>query len=80
MLKKPSKEHLAEIEKSIDQALSGLDLLLDGDMERATMKINARPPRPKPDKPAAASDRSADKSEVAADSDRAADITKVDTP
>jgi PTH1 family peptidyl-tRNA hydrolase len=53
VLKKPSKEHLAEIEKSIDQALSGLDLLLDGDMERATMKVNARPPRPKPPKPPA---------------------------
>ncbi len=51
VLKKPSKEHLAEIEKSIDQALSGLDLLLDGDMDKATMKINARPPRPKPPAP-----------------------------
>ncbi len=52
VLKKPSPEQLVEIQKSIDQALSGLDLLLAGDMERATMKINARPPRPKP--PAAA--------------------------
>jgi PTH1 family peptidyl-tRNA hydrolase len=52
VLRKPSKEHLAEIEKSIDQALSGLDLLLEGEMEKAMMKINARPPRPKP--PAAA--------------------------
>jgi len=51
VLKKPSPEHRVEIEKSIEQALSGIDLLLDGDMERATMKINARPPRPKPDKP-----------------------------
>ena len=51
VLKKPSPEHRAEIEKSIEQALSGIDLLLDGDMERATMKINARPPRPKPEKP-----------------------------
>ena len=51
VLKKPSAEHRVEIEKSIEQALSGLDLLLDGDMERATMKINARPPRPKPEKP-----------------------------
>jgi PTH1 family peptidyl-tRNA hydrolase len=50
VLKKPSAEHRVEIEKSIEQALSGLDLLLDGDMERATMKINARPPRPKPEK------------------------------
>ena len=51
VLKKPSPEHRVEIQKSIEQALSGLDLLLDGDMERATMKINARPPRPKPEKP-----------------------------
>jgi len=50
VLKKPSPEHRVEIEKSIEQALSGIDLLLDGDMERATMKINARPPRPKPEK------------------------------
>jgi PTH1 family peptidyl-tRNA hydrolase len=50
VLKKPSAEHRDEIQKSIEQALSGLDLLLAGDMERATMKINARPPRPKPEK------------------------------
>jgi len=52
VLKKPSPEHRVEIEKSIEQALSGIDLVLDGDMERAAMKINARPPRPKPEKPA----------------------------
>ncbi len=82
VLKKPSPEHRIEIEKAIEQSLSGLDLLLDGDMERATMKINARPPRPKPDKPVAASaGRSADKSEVDADgADGAADITRIDTP
>ena len=51
VLKKPSPEHRIEIEKSIEQALSGLDLLLAGDIERATMKINARPPRPKPPAP-----------------------------
>ena len=51
VLKKPSPEHRVEIEKSIEQALSGIDLLLEDDMERATMKINARPPRPKPEKP-----------------------------
>jgi PTH1 family peptidyl-tRNA hydrolase len=54
VLKKPSPEHRVEIEKSIEQALSGLDLLLAGDIERATMKINARPPRPKPPAPAQA--------------------------
>jgi PTH1 family peptidyl-tRNA hydrolase len=51
VLKKPSPEHRVEIEKAIAQALTGLDLLLDGDMERAAMKINARPPRPRPPKP-----------------------------
>ncbi len=48
VLRKPSAEQRTEIDKSIEQALSGLDLLLAGDSERATMKINARPPRPKP--------------------------------
>jgi PTH1 family peptidyl-tRNA hydrolase len=50
VLKKPSAEHRVEIDKSIEQALSALELLLEGDMERATMKVNARPPRPKPEK------------------------------
>ena len=51
VLKKPSAEHRAEIEKSIEQSLSGIDLLLAGDMERAMMKINARPPKPKVETP-----------------------------
>ena len=77
VLKKPSPEHRVEIEKAIAQSLSGLDLLLDGDMERATMKINARPPRPKPEKP-----KTPEKPEEAAadGADQPADATKVDTP
>jgi len=51
VLKKPSPEHRVEMHKAIEQALTGLDLVLAGDMERAAMKINARPPRPKPPKP-----------------------------
>jgi PTH1 family peptidyl-tRNA hydrolase len=51
VLKKPGADDRAEIDKSIEQSLSGLDLLLDGEMERAMMKINARPPKPKPEKP-----------------------------
>jgi PTH1 family peptidyl-tRNA hydrolase len=51
VLRKPSPEHRVEMQKAIEQALTGLDLLLDGEMERAAMKINARPPRPKPPKP-----------------------------
>ena len=51
VLKRPSPEHRVEIAKAIEQALTGLDFVLDGDMARAAMKINARPPRPKPPKP-----------------------------
>jgi len=51
VLQKPSAEHRVEIEKSIEQSLSGIDLLLAGDMERAMMKINARPPKPKVETP-----------------------------
>lgn len=53
VLKKPSAEHREAIEKSIEQSLGALDLLLAGEMERAMMKIHAKPPRPKPPKPAA---------------------------
>ena len=52
VLKKPLADQRVEIQKAIEQALSGLELVLDGDMDRATMKINARPPKPKPEKPA----------------------------
>jgi peptidyl-tRNA hydrolase, PTH1 family len=51
VLRKPSPEHREAIEKSIDQSLTALDLLLAGDMERAMMKIHAKPPRPKPPRP-----------------------------
>ena len=54
VLRKPSPEHRVEMQKAIEQAIGGLDLLLDGDVERAAMKINARPPRPKLPKPAKA--------------------------
>jgi peptidyl-tRNA hydrolase, PTH1 family len=52
VLRKPSPEHREAIEKSIEQSMTALDLLLAGDMERAMMKIHAKPPRPKPPKPA----------------------------
>ena len=50
VLRKPPQSERELIEKSIDQSLGALDLVLDGEMERATMAINARPPRPKPEK------------------------------
>ena len=80
VLKKPSPEHRAEIEKSIEQALSGIDLLLDGDMERATMKINARPPRPKPDKPEKAEQGQKPETPNAGDGPEPARVAKTGTP
>src|SRR5678816_2064204 len=59
VLRKPSPEHRVDMQKAIEQALTGLDLVLAGDMERAAMKVNARPPRPKPPKPEAAKDAEA---------------------
>ena len=61
MLRKPGVEERTEIDKSIDQSLSGVELLLRGDMDKAMMKINARPPKPKPEKPPkAAADKPVD--------------------
>lgn len=50
VLKKPAAAERDEIDKSIEQSLSAIDLILAGDMDRATMKVNARPPKPKPEK------------------------------
>ncbi len=47
VLRKPSPEDRTAIESAIERAVDGLDLLLAGEMERAMMKINARPPRAK---------------------------------
>lgn len=54
VLRKPQKEQREAIEQSITQSLQSLDLLLAGEMDRAMMKIHAKPPRPKPPRPAAA--------------------------
>jgi PTH1 family peptidyl-tRNA hydrolase len=51
VLKKPSAEHREAIDKSIEQAMSALELMLAGEMERAMMKLHAKPPRPKPPRP-----------------------------
>ena len=52
VLRKPAAEQRAEIEQAIALTLPALDLMLAGDMARAMMKIHARPPRPKPPRPA----------------------------
>jgi PTH1 family peptidyl-tRNA hydrolase len=53
VLRKPAPDQREAIEQSIQQSLGVLDLLLGGDMERAMMKIHAKPPRPKPPRPEA---------------------------
>jgi peptidyl-tRNA hydrolase, PTH1 family len=51
VLRKPPADDREAIDKCIEQSLGALDLLLAGDMERAIMKIHAKPPRPKMPKP-----------------------------
>jgi len=48
VLRKPALEQREAIENGIALSLGALDLLLAGEMERAMMKIHAKPPRPKP--------------------------------
>ena len=48
--KPPLAEHEA-IEKISERAVEALDLILAGEMERAMMKVHAKPPRPKPPRP-----------------------------
>jgi peptidyl-tRNA hydrolase, PTH1 family len=50
VLRKPPAAEREAIDKSIAQSLAALDLVLAGDMERALMKVHAKPPRPKPPK------------------------------
>ncbi len=53
VLRKPPLIEREGIDKAIGQSLGALDLMLSGEMERAMMKVHAKPPRPKPPKPAA---------------------------
>ena len=48
VLRRPKPEERLAIVKVMEQALDALDLMLESEMERAMMKIHARPPRPKP--------------------------------
>jgi peptidyl-tRNA hydrolase, PTH1 family len=52
VLRKPMADDREAIEKCIEQGVSALDLMVEGDMERALMKVHAKPPRPKPPRPA----------------------------
>jgi PTH1 family peptidyl-tRNA hydrolase len=51
VLRKPPLEDRLAIDKCIADAVAALPLLLDGAMDRAMMKIHAKPPRPKPPRP-----------------------------
>lgn len=51
VLRKPAPEQREAIFKAIEQTLPALELILAGEMERAMMKVHAKPPRPKPPKP-----------------------------
>ena len=48
VLRKPPLAEREAIDKSIEQSIGALDLLLAGEMDRAMMAIHARPPRVKP--------------------------------
>ncbi|MFM8898659.1 MAG: aminoacyl-tRNA hydrolase [Burkholderiales bacterium] len=50
VLRKPPLAEREGIDKAIAQSLGALDLMLAGEMERATMKVHAKPPRPKVEK------------------------------
>jgi PTH1 family peptidyl-tRNA hydrolase len=51
VLRKPPLEDRLAIDKCIADSVAALPLLLDGAMDRAMMKIHAKPPRPKPPRP-----------------------------
>ena len=51
VLRRPPADDREAIDKCIGQSIAALPLLLDGEMERALMKVHAKPPRPKPPKP-----------------------------
>ena len=51
VLRKPPAAERLLIEANVDESLKSLDLLLAGQMDKAMMKIHAKPPRPKPPRP-----------------------------
>ena len=52
VLRKPPAVERLSIDHTVDESLRCLDLMLDGAMDKAMMKIHAKPPRPKPARPA----------------------------
>ena len=52
VLRKPPADERDAIERNIEESLKVLDLLMAGEMDRAVMKLHAKPARPKPPRPA----------------------------
>ena len=55
VLRKPPADERDAIVRNIEDSLKVLDLMLAGEMERAIMKLHAKPARPKPPRPPEAS-------------------------
>jgi PTH1 family peptidyl-tRNA hydrolase len=51
VLRKPPADERDAIERNIEDSLKVLDLMLAGEMDRAIMKLHAKPARPKPPRP-----------------------------
>lgn len=51
VLRKPRADERDAIERNIEDSLKVLDLMLAGEMDRAIMKLHAKPARPKPPRP-----------------------------
>ena len=52
VLRKPPTSEREAIERSIEESLKHIDLMLGGAMQQAVMKLHAKPERPKPPRPA----------------------------
>jgi len=52
VLRKPPAQEREAIEKTIQTSMESLDLMLEGAMDKAMMKLHAKPQRPKPPRPA----------------------------
>ncbi len=51
VLQKPRAEERDAIDRVIDTCRANIGLIVDGEMEKAAMRIHARPPKPKVEKP-----------------------------
>jgi len=52
VLKKPMAEQRALIQEAIQRSIKAAEMLIQGEMEKATVQIHtSKPPRPKPPRP-----------------------------